>query len=188
MVVSSAKSEMRERMRQALRGIPPWQRARESQELAHELWLRLGPGNGRVVAAFRSLAEEPDLEPWLELWSKSGGVVVWPKVEGENLGFHRPLSEAAWQRGKFGVWEPVVKGSVKVEVGQLDVVLVPGLAFSPSRDRLGRGGGFYDRLLSNSSLKAMTVGVGIRAHWVEEVPRAAHDQRPQFVALAGDWW
>jgi 5-formyltetrahydrofolate cyclo-ligase len=57
----------------------------------------------------------------------------------------------------------------------IDLVLVPGLAFSQDRHRLGRGGGFFDRLLGGRAAQAFKLGVCFSFQIVESVPTEAHD-------------
>jgi 5-formyltetrahydrofolate cyclo-ligase len=54
-------------------------------------------------------------------------------------------------------------------------VIVPGLAFDSRGRRLGRGGGFYDRFLSQPDLTAVTCGVALEAQILEDLPREPHD-------------
>jgi 5-formyltetrahydrofolate cyclo-ligase len=58
---------------------------------------------------------------------------------------------------------------------QLDLVLVPGLAFSRDRRRLGRGGGFFDRLLGRRAREAFKVGICFSFQVLDQVPTEAHD-------------
>lgn len=57
----------------------------------------------------------------------------------------------------------------------LDVVVVPGLAFTRRGDRLGQGGGWYDRFLPRLRPDAVTIGVGFREQLVDELPVEPHD-------------
>lgn len=78
------------------------------------------------------------------------------------------------ERHPHGFLEPS-KDSPEVELEQLDLLLVPGLAFDHSGTRLGYGKGFYDRLLAGVSPGVPVVGVGPDALIVEALPSAAHD-------------
>jgi len=57
----------------------------------------------------------------------------------------------------------------------IDFILVPGLAFSKDRHRLGRGGGFFDRLLAGRAKDAFKLGVGFSFQLLDTVPTEAHD-------------
>ena len=62
-----------------------------------------------------------------------------------------------------------------VDPGWPDVVVVPGLAFTPEGERLGQGGGWYDRFLSNIRPTCTTIGVGFDRQLVDSIPTESHD-------------
>jgi 5-formyltetrahydrofolate cyclo-ligase len=68
---------------------------------------------------------------------------------------------------------------------QLEMVLAPGVAFDRQGRRLGRGKGFYDRLLSNAEGKAC--GVAFNEQLVETIPVEAHDRRVQWLLTPTQW-
>jgi 5-formyltetrahydrofolate cyclo-ligase len=80
--------------------------------------------------------------------------------------------------GKFGVSEPVPECGA-VPLNRFDLVLVPGMAFDLSGNRLGRGKGFYDRILSETS--GVKCGVAYDFQLLETIPTEAHDARVNFI-------
>lgn len=64
---------------------------------------------------------------------------------------------------------------------QVDVILVPGLAFDAAGRRIGRGGGFYDRFLLRLPPATLSVGVAFEAQRIDEVPADPHDRRVDVV-------
>jgi 5-formyltetrahydrofolate cyclo-ligase len=84
--------------------------------------------------------------------------------------------------GTFGIPEP--RDGVEVEPRNLGqaLVCVPGVAFSPSGHRLGRGGGYYDRLISELSPETMTVGLAYSFQMLDTLPEHASDRRVRFIA------
>lgn len=78
------------------------------------------------------------------------------------------------ERHPYGFSEPSA-GSLEVGLEQLDLILVPGLAFDQGGTRLGYGKGFYDRLLSRAAPGVPIVGVVPDALVVEALPKEAHD-------------
>jgi 5-formyltetrahydrofolate cyclo-ligase len=115
-------------------------------------WLLARPAL-RTVAIYSALAGEVDLtalrhhHPQLN-W-------VYPKVGGHHLTFH-PGDRL--QPGAHGILEPA-EGSPEVPLDQIDAFFCPGLAFDKSGHRLGRGRGFYDRLLAQARPDALKIGV-----------------------------
>jgi len=66
----------------------------------------------------------------------------------------------------------------------IDVVVVPGLAFTTSGDRLGQGGGWYDRFLASLRPEAIKIGVAFAPQIVESLPVEPHDIRMDVVITA----
>ena len=89
------------------------------------------------------------------------------------------------QRGEMNVWEPL--GSDVLPLSSLDVILVPALAYALTDGaRLGRGGGFYDRLLCRPEVRARLIGIAFQIQLVPEVPAETHDIRvPDLVTELG---
>lgn len=89
--------------------------------------------------------------------------------------------DAPRERHRFGFDQPVA-GSPLVPVDEVDVVLVPGLAFDLRGGRLGRGRGYYDELIARCRRDVTLVGVTLDRRMVEAVPMDAHDRRVDWVA------
>ena len=83
-------------------------------------------------------------------------------------------------KGKFGLLEPDSDTARRVDPGKLDVLLVPGLAFDETGNRLGRGRGFFDRILQETTGTKFALAYDFQL--VEEVPVEGHDVRMDFIA------
>ena len=90
--------------------------------------------------------------------------------------------------GEPDVTELMVHGGVLPEhepdPASVDVVIVPGLAFTLRGDRLGQGGGWYDRFLAGLRPDAVAIGVGFREQLVDHLPVEPHDVRLHQVVTA----
>ena len=85
-------------------------------------------------------------------------------------------------RGPFGVMQPDEKTAQELHLEELDVVFVPGVAFDRTRLRLGRGGGYYDRLIAQLSPHTTTIGVAFDFQILDTLPvYAPHDEKTDFV-------
>ena len=93
-----------------------------------------------------------------------------------------PAAELA--RGAFGVWEPLPSARRPVRVRDLDLVLVPGLAFDRRGRRLGHGHGYFDRFLARLPKTIPTVGLAFRFQLLDRLPVAPHDYAVQTVLTA----
>ncbi len=86
--------------------------------------------------------------------------------------------------GRFGIPEPKA-GCARVALNRLDLALVPGVAFDATGHRLGRGQGFYDRLLAHTT--AIKCGVAFEMQMVESIPAESHDIRMNCLLTPTHW-
>lgn len=121
------------------------------------------------VLMYHSLPDELDTRRFLNKW-KDRKKFFLPRVNGVNLEL-LPYDETRLEIGSFHIEEP--KGNEICPVEEIEMIVVPGIAFDRKGQRLGRGKGFYDRLLK--SAKAMKIGVGYDFQLIEELPSEAHD-------------
>jgi 5-formyltetrahydrofolate cyclo-ligase len=129
----------------------------------------------RTVLSYLAFRNEIDLDPLFEFLPGIDWVL--PRIEGERLVLHTYQPDDLVPHA-FGMLEPSADAP-RVDPVDLDVVLVPGVAFDPRGGRLGFGGGFYDRLLVRTS--AIRIGVTYDQCMPEELPCAPHDQRMDWV-------
>lgn len=137
----------------------------------------------RVIAFFAPQPSEPDIE---QLWNEVGArAICYPRVHAEGLRFFRVAAADSLIAGRFGLREPAQASSaVPVNAADIDLILVPGLAFTHDGVRLGRGGGYYDRFLADAALRARKLGVCFARQLVKSLPAEKHDQRVDCVVAA----
>lgn len=131
-----------------------------------------------TIAAYLALGHEVDIEP---LFTRlPGWRWVLPRMEPDDTltWRDRDLPREIHRRGMS---QPVDQGE-QVSVSQIDVFLVPGLAFDETGARLGRGGGHYDRVLAIRRKDSQAVGVTVEDRVIEAVPVHDHDQRVDWLA------
>ena len=131
-------------------------------------WLR-ARSDLRTIAVYSPLPGEVDLSTALCLLPDR--TWVYPKVDGHDLTFHQAET---WVTGEFGIREPA-DGSPEVAVRDIDAFICPGLAFDRNGGRLGRGRGFYDRMLANATPDALKIGVCFEFQIVPETFSEPHD-------------
>ncbi len=85
-------------------------------------------------------------------------------------------------KGTFGIKEPNKEKAKELDIREIDTVIVPGLAFDRLKNRLGRGGGFYDRLLGKLPNSTNKVGVAFDFQILESLPtNLLTDQRVDMI-------
>ena len=165
-----AKSSLRDEIRARVRSLSPAMRSSKSVDLCarlrtQPLWSKAGS-----VLMFAPLADEPDIWPLLTEALALGKAVALPSfVPGTNVYTARRIVDPTRDLviGQFGIRE-VAEVSPEMALNQLDLVFVPGIAFDPHGRRLGRGKGFYDRLLAD--VRGTKCGVAFDEQLVTAVP------------------
>ncbi len=106
---------------------------------------------------------------------------LFPRVVGDHLEIYRSTPSSRWITGPYGISEPDPESWIHTNLSEVDLAVVPGLAFDLKGKRLGRGKGFYDRLLGHPSFRGVKVGLAWDWQIVGEVPVESHDSLMDFV-------
>lgn len=167
------KSEMRARMRSIVL-IESEESARVTAGLRSWMSTRL-PG---TVAAYLAMPSEVDVAPLFD--ALPGWRWVLPRVEPDRGVTFRDR-DVPRELHPFGMRQPVDSGD-PVPTHEIDMFLVPGVAFDLTGRRLGNGGGFYDRILGARRKDALAVGIAGSSRLVDSVPTESHDERMNFLA------
>jgi 5-formyltetrahydrofolate cyclo-ligase len=173
------KNELRTNIRARLERISPAVRAVESIDLCERLKAQIP--SAHTILFFAPLPDELDIWPVLELSLALGTNCALPFFDAEKGTYGARLLKtlaADIVIGKFGVREPA-STCEPIALDQFDLVLVPGMAFDLGGHRLGRGRGFYDRILSAAS--GVKCGVAYDFQLVEAIPTEPHDAPVNFV-------
>ncbi len=185
MPIIHTKSELRAQIRQALARISPAVRAAESFDLCNRLRAQIQ--SAHTILFYAPLPEELDIWPVLEelvgVANKSARKknVGLPAYDAESKTYSaRLIQDLATDivTGQFNVREPA-PDCIPIPLNRFDLVLVPGLAFDLAGNRLGRGLGYYDRLLAETS--GIKCGIAYDGQLVEKIPVEPHDVPVNFI-------
>src|SRR4051812_8356955 len=175
-IISGSKSVIRKELRQKLEALPEIER--HSKSIAASSLLASSPefDAAGILMLFLSTPYEVDTAPiTLRAW-QAGKTVVVPKVSW-NQRRMLPVEITSLTTGITttgpGVREPIAGKPVPINF--IDLVIVPGLGFTPKGYRIGRGMGFYDRFLSQSEFVGLSCGLAFEEQIIEQLPIQAHD-------------
>lgn len=132
-------------------------------------------GESKNVMAFWPLPSEPDITNALMALTRAGKSLSLPVINGNSM---IPYEVDSLERLKLsgnGVHEPNSKHCKPLLPSKLDLIVVPGLAFTTKGDRLGRGGGYYDRFLGQLPRATAKVAVAFELQMNPSLPTQAHD-------------
>jgi 5-formyltetrahydrofolate cyclo-ligase len=165
-------------MRARLKELSQNERRIRSLRICHDLLALFSPR--KSLALFAPMHIEPDLDLLWELGLDQFPLVSYPRFQGGTLLFHPVSALSELVPGQFGIREPVPGPSL----AEMDLIVVPGLAFTSGGSRLGRGAGFYDRFLSTISKTTLKIGVCFEFQLASEIPQESHDVKMDTVVYA----
>lgn len=185
--VEDSKTALRRRLRQVLSTLDPTQRDLDSQAIRHRLSSALPSTPTGPILAFLPTPTEPDLLPWLTHLAQRGSTIAFPRWNPPSQSYlpalwnpHLPLVPGPYQILEPDPHQP------SLDFDPLDLVLVPGLGFDLVGRRLGRGRGFFDRLLARCP-QAQRWGVAFETQILPTLPALPHDVMMHAVATPQRW-
>ena len=156
--------------------------ATELEQLLHQVQILPTWPQAQAVLLYSPLVHEPNLLGLLEPSSSdSTKRFFFPRMQQDELQLYEWLPKAQWITGAHGIQEPDPKNWRTASLAEVDLALIPGLAFDQQGGRLGWGRGYFDRLLGKSECSALKVGIAWPWQIVPQIPREAHDVTMDFV-------
>ena len=170
---SSSKSQLRTTLKSKLAAISPAQRAVLSAQTVQHALASDQYQAAKTILAYASLTSELDLDGLITQALIDGKRVCIPQIDWDTKAMKpveiRNLDEDL-AVGRYGVRVPR-RGCLMVEPDELDLILIPGLGFDSAMNRLGRGAGFYDRMIAGlCSPRPPMVGVCFGCQIIEKSP------------------
>ena len=181
MEIAERKALLRSEIRAKRRELGPDERKRSAALVAKRL-LELEPiMEAELILAYMPMKNELDILPAVFELKKLGKKVAFPLcIENGGLRLFVPAEEEGFKVGSYGILEPDPENSEEVSPDDLDAVILPAVAFDRELNRLGQGGGYYDRLLARTD--CFKAAVGFDCQLVGSVPTEPND-RPVDAAV-----
>jgi 5-formyltetrahydrofolate cyclo-ligase len=179
--IQNVKKQLRKDILAALKVLPPEKRAGDSVKIRALLPQQSFWKDARSVLFFAPIPDEADIWPLLAETLAVGKIAALPRFDpasNDYLACHVQNPQNEVEPGQFGIREPKA-GCPEIPLERLGLILVPGVAFDLLGGRLGRGRGFYDRLLAK--FQGIKCGVAFDEQVVPAVPAATFDVRMDFV-------
>lgn len=180
--IMDEKKALRVEIRQLKRACPLEERRRKSLSVWEAVERDEVFQQAETVLAYWSMDDEVYTHDFVNKWAGSKTLLL-PCVKGDELELRYFDGEERLQPGEgYAIPEPV--GELFTDWGKIDLILVPGVAFDKSGNRLGRGKGYYDKVLKQTG--AYKLGVCFDFQLVERVPVEPHDVKMDRVVASGE--
>lgn len=174
------KQELRKQVRAAKREVPLEDKIRRSMPIMQQVGELALFRSAQTVLLYWSMDDEVYTHDFVNRWYKEKCLLL-PCVDGDDLLLRRYTGPDSMQPGpQFGIPEPT--GPVFDELDKIDMIIVPGVAFDKHNNRMGRGRGFYDRLLKTTP-NAVKVGVAFSFQLFDTIPTEPFDVPMNLVVV-----
>jgi 5-formyltetrahydrofolate cyclo-ligase len=172
---TSTKTQLRRSLLAQRQALSPLLWQQKSQALCSHLQNSQLFNSAKTVLAYLSHRQEPDLQPLFRNSATQWGL---PRCQGKQLIWHccSPLDPRSLLPGAYGIWEPR-PDLPELTAAEVDLILVPAVGCDLRGYRLGYGGGFYDRLLSQPEWRSVpAIGIVFAAAYLDKLPIDSWDQ------------
>ena len=182
--INSQRQAIRQQVRKLRQALSPQQQQQAAQQLAAQMLQLPQVIDATSIALYLSNDAELDTKPLIQaLWQAGKHIylpILHPFVPGYLI-FQRYQQDTPMKLNQFKIPEPVLNCAQLLPVASLDVICTPLVAFDAKGNRLGMGGGFYDRTLSqiapaqpaqqnNAKPKTTLIGLAHQCQQVAEIP------------------
>ncbi|MFH1545783.1 MAG: 5-formyltetrahydrofolate cyclo-ligase [Patescibacteria group bacterium] len=188
-MIQEEKSRLRARLLLELKNFSPAERVRQNREIEKKFLALLEFAAARTIGFFASEEFEVSTDELITKSLAAGKRVCLPRIkkysvsslpagrhgiQHSELEFHEIKNLTELEVGEFGIRAPR-EDSPKVAISKIQLLAVPGLAFTKNGERLGQGGGFFDRVLKK--FEGVSVGLAFDFQILKEVPMESFDQK-----------
>lgn len=161
------KKELRKQIRAAKNAVPFYEKCSRSAPIMRQVEELPQFQESQTILLYWSMEDEVQTHDFVNRWYKEKTLLL-PCVDGNDLRLRQYTGPECLKEGEqFGIGEPT--GPEYTTLDNVQMIIVPGVAFDHSGNRMGRGRGFYDRLLK-STPRAYKVGVAFNFQMVDHVP------------------
>lgn len=186
--ISQKKRRIRKEVLQLREQLPESVRKMSSYKLADRIIGHQWFYRSENILIFASFGSEIDTSEIIGEAFRNGKKVYVPRVEGDVMHFYRIYSMDELTPGYRGIPEPDGHSEKYVylpEEAEHTLMIMPGAAFDPYRNRIGYGKGYYDKYLADKeALQLRTVAIGFQCQMVEEIPCEEMDIKPYQVIVS----
>ena len=174
--MQSEKENIRKEIKKKICNLSDVEKKRQSSLVFDKLEKMPEFQYANIILMYWSLPNEVETHDFIEKWSKSKTILL-PVVQDSALVLKYYTEKSCLVVGKYAICEPATEGFS--DYPQIDLCIIPGLAFDKQGNRLGKGKGFYDKLLSN--INAVKVGVCFDVQIVDNVPHDDWDRKMDLI-------
>lgn len=171
--MAQTKSEIRREIRKLKNQQSSAQSIAKSTEICNQLALCPEFQKAQRILLYHSLTDEVNTHQFIEDWSKTKELYL-PRVTGKILQLAHYHNPSDLELGSYSIIEPKESTISTIDINEIELVILPAIAIDYNGNRLGRGKGYYDRLLSEYT-KGYKIGIIYDFQLLNNIPSDSHD-------------
>lgn len=183
--IQARKQALRQRIIAARDNLTPTLRASSSKRIVDQICSLASYKTAQTVLGYLNFGSELAIEAWIRQALTDGKRVLLPRVNRASMLlelFEVKDIDSDVAAGAYGIREPVVERCERFEaLGEIDLILMPGVAFDREGGRLGYGGGYFDKLLAHLPHRPVLIAGAFAMQVVAEVPQEASDYKVDYL-------
>ncbi len=172
MNIAQMKKKIRAELLQKRKTLSPTDCQAKSQRIAEALLTSPAFSSASVIHCYLSTTTEVQTDPIIQAALHLGKRVVVPVISKDDLILSEinDLDPIHFQTGPFGIREPINTLQKEVNLKEVDLFILPGVAYDIIGNRLGQGGGYYDRLLAVPCKQTGLIGLAFEFQVIDAIP------------------
>ncbi|MBA4381423.1 MAG: 5-formyltetrahydrofolate cyclo-ligase [Sideroxydans sp.] len=188
--IQARKLALRQRIIAARDNLTPSLRTRSSKDIVAQLCGLASYRTARTVLGYLNFGSELASEAWVRQALEDSKRVLLPRVNKASK--HLELFEVKDLDGEvaartYGIREPIIEKCKRFEaLGELDLILMPGVAFDREGGRLGYGGGYFDKLLAQLPRRPVLIAGAFAMQVVAEIPQEGTDHKIDWLVTENE--
>lgn len=171
------KQKLRKNKLKTLRSFSPEEKNKQDRKIYNKVIKHPAVKKSDNIMVYISTEEEVDTRKLLGFFINRKDKVYVPVTEEDRIKVAEIDKNTRLERGKYGILEPAGNNVKFVSPSILDIIIVPGVAFSKKGGRLGRGKAYYDRFLKKVNDETTVIGLCYNSLMCESIPEEEHDVR-----------
>ncbi len=184
--IDAEKRRIRTEAGKRIRGLSDKELLNAKEEIEQEIESLPEFQKAGVIMCYFPLSEEVGTDGLIRKARESGKIIALPVLlNQEEILPYEYKGRALLVKSRLGIWEPDKNTAKEIEVNKLDLVIVPGRAFSRDNHRLGRGKGCYDRFLKKLPKRTYKIGIAFKCQVFDTLPfNPLRDEKVDIVLSA----
>lgn len=167
------KKELRKEIRQQIAAMSDAEKQSASLAACQRIMRTPEWDKARTILLYAAMSDEIDTRPLIDQAHSAGKRVILPVVDGDDLRLFLYSPDKVQHQGIYSILEPTPDCEELRSPAVIDLAIIPGRAFTPDGCRMGRGRGYYDRLLPQ--LRCPLWGIGFACQMRQKIPTEQWD-------------